>query len=123
MFEQLNELEYRARSGRKYVLYFLKFWQSEDNGDYVVKYQIRAQERDIVWYGRMSRERALGDIGIEPRVLKETPPDTLEKMIKQHLQSVLVHVIKKGLDKGYEEPNAEFVFYCDQPITRRTWQG
>jgi len=123
MFEQLNELEYRALCGKTYILYFLKFWQSEDSGDYVVKYQIRAEQRDIVWYGRMSRERALGDLRIEPGTLKKTSPDVLEKMIKQLLKSMLVHVIKKGLDKGYEEPNAEFVFYQDQPIMRRTWQG
>lgn len=124
MFEQLNELEYHAQTGKQYILYFLKFWQPEGKtGDYVVKYQIRAKKRDIVWYGRISRECALQDLGIDKRSLKKTSPDTLEKMIKRHLQSMLVHVIKKGLDKGYEEPNAEFVFYLDQPIMRRTWQG
>ena len=124
MFEQLNELEYQARTGETYILYFLKFWQVEGGkGDFIVKYQIRAEARDIVWYGRMSQERAFQDLGIDTAVQKKTPPDRLERMIKRHLQSMLVHVIKKGLDKGYEEPNVEFVFYLDQPIMRRAWQG
>ena len=124
MFEQLNELEYHAQTGKRYILYFLKFWQPEDKtGDFVVKYQIRAENRDIVWYGRMSRKRVYHDLGIDKRMQKKTPPDTLERLIKRHLQSMLVHVIKKGLDKGYEESNTEFVFYLDQPIMRRTWQG
>ena len=124
MFEQLNELEYHAQTGKKYILYFLKFWQPEEKpGDFVVKYQIRAEKRDIVWYGRISQKRAYQDLGIDKHMQKKTSQDRIEKLIKRHLQSMLVHVIKKGLDKGYEEPNTEFVFYLDQPIIRRPWQG
>jgi hypothetical protein len=122
MFEQLNELKYKAESGKQYTIYFLKFWKAKDKrNDFIVKYQIRSEDKDFVWYGRISKERVMADLELKPKDKQKMSHDKLEYRIQQHLKKLLVHVIKKGLDKGFEEPNTEFVFYKKPPITKRVW--
>jgi hypothetical protein len=124
MYEQLNEFKYKAETGRSYIIYFLKFWQAEGKeGDYVVKYQVRSEEKDFVWYGRISVERALTGLNIDAKELKSQTGEEIKNKIKTHLQKLLLAVLTRGLDKGYEEPNIEFVFCKEPPITKRTWRG
>ena len=122
MFEQLNELKHTAENGRTYVIYFLKSWQSKDKKkDFIVKYQIRSSDKDFVWYARMSRERALNDLELTPKSKKSIPKEEMRSRIETHLKKTFVHVIKKGLDKGFYEPNTEFVFYKKPPVAKRVW--
>lgn len=119
MFQQLNEFKYTAETGVTYIIYFLKFWQA---GDYLIKYQIRNPDKDFFWYGRMSKERALTDLKISPKESKSITRGDFENKIKDHLQMLFISVMKKGLDKGFEEPNTEFIFYKEPFVTRRPWQ-
>ncbi len=123
MYEQLNEFKYTAQTGKTYIIYFLKFWQDEENKDYIAKYQIRSQDRDIVWYGRISKERALIDLNIIAKDAKSMDKKELESKIVIHLKKLIITVMFKGLDKGYEEPNTEFVFYKDPLVAKRIWSG
>jgi hypothetical protein len=119
MFQQLNEFKYQAATGKSYIVYLLKYWPGEDH---VVKYEIRSEERDFFWYGRISRERALSDLKIGAKEAKALPAEELELRIKTHLQRLFISVMEKGLDKGFEENNAEFVFYKDPFVTKRIWE-
>jgi hypothetical protein len=122
LFEQSNEFRYHAANGKHYVVYFLKFWQTDDKaGDYIVKYQIRSQESDFVWYGRMSRARVQEELKISPEVFKKYPEGALRERVEQDLKRMFIFIIKRGLDKGFEEPNTEFLFDKGKPITKRTW--
>ena len=122
MFEQLNELKYSAASGKSYIMYFLKFWKAEGKkDDFLVKYQIRSSKKDFFWYGRISKQRAKSDLQLTAKDAKKMSDEELQSQIKQHLKKILVHVIKKGLDKGFEEPNAEFIFYTKPLIQKRVW--
>ncbi len=123
MFQPLNEFKYTAENGKDYIIYFLKFWQAADKkGDYVVKYQIRAPERDFVWYARMSLERFKKDTNLSAKELKSLSKQALEERVANHLKTLFTYVMRKGLSKGFEEPNIEFVFYIEPPIARRVWQ-
>ncbi|MEO0156875.1 MAG: hypothetical protein ABIL07_07160 [candidate division WOR-3 bacterium] len=119
MLQQLNEFKYKAETRKVYIVYFLKFWK--DGEDYIVKYQIRGEDKDIFWYGRISKERALIDLKIEPKEIKTIANEELEKKIKEHLMVLFTTVMKRGLDKGFEEPNTEFVFYKESFVTKRLW--
>lgn len=121
MLQQLNEFKYNAETKKSYIVYFLKFW--EDGGDYIVKYQIRGVNKDLFWFGRISKERALIDLKINSRELKSIPKEEVVKKIKEHLMILFTTVMKKGLDKGFEESNTEFVFYKEPFVTKRTWKG
>lgn len=116
MFQQLNEFKYKAATGKEYIIYFLKFWKVED---YCIKYQIRGMEKDFFWYGCMSEERALIDLQISKKDKKSISRDDLEKKIKDHLEVLFVSVMKKGLDKDFEEPNTEFIFYKEPFVSKR----
>jgi hypothetical protein len=119
MFQQLNEFKYQASTGKNYVIYLLKYWPGDD---YVVKYEIRTPDRDFFWYGRISRERALTDLKLSAKEAKALALDVLETRIKTHLQQLFISVMEKGLDKGFEEPNTEFVFYKEPFVTKRIWE-
>jgi len=122
MFQQFNEFKYTAQTGKNYIVYFLQFWPVQDKkNDFVAKYQIRAPDKDFVWYGRISKERFLVDAKIETKDIKSMPKEELQKRIESHLKTFFVYIIKKVLDKGFEEPNTEFVFYKEPPITKRIW--
>jgi hypothetical protein len=121
-FEQYNEFRYRAATGKEYTVYFLKFWQTDDEpSDYVVKYQIRASEGDFIWYGRVSRARVQEELKISPEVYDSYPEGALLERVEQDLKRMFIFIIKRGLDKGFEEPNTEFVFEKGSSIIRRTW--
>jgi hypothetical protein len=123
MFQQLNELKYKAETDKNYILYFLKFWKSEDKkNDYIVKYQIRGPDHDFYWYGRISKDRFVADTKMTAKQMKSLAKEELENQISEHLKKLTIYVIKKGLDKGVEEPNIEFVFYNKPPILKRIWQ-
>ncbi len=117
MFRQLSEFKYKAATGKEYIIYFLKFWRADD---YCIKYQIRASDKELFWYGCMSEERALIDLKIGKKEKKSMSKDDLENKIKDHLETVFVSVIKIGLDKGFEEPNTEFVFYKEPFVSKRS---
>jgi len=119
MFQQLNEFKYAAATGKNYIIYFLKFWTA---GDYIIKYQIRTPDKDFFWYGRMSKERALIDLKLTPKEAKAEAQEVLENKIKDHLQTLFISVVKKGLDKGFDEPNTEFVFYKEPFVTKKVWK-
>jgi hypothetical protein len=122
MFQQLNEFKYTATTGKTYIIYFLKFWHASDKkNDYIVKYQIRGPERDFVWYGRVSKERFFADHQNIEREKKKRSEKELDDEIKIYLKKLFIYVLKKALDKGFEEPNTEFIFYKDPPIVKRTW--
>lgn len=122
LFGQSNEFQYHAATGKHYVVYFLKFWQTDDEArDYVVKYQIRSPESDFVWYGRMSRARVQEELKISPEVFDTYPEGALWERVEQDMKRMFMFIIKRGLDKGFEEPNTEFVFERGMPITKRTW--
>lgn len=122
MFEQLNEFKYNAENGKTYIIYFLKFWKVENKKkDFIVKYQIRSSDRDFIWYGRISKKRVISDLKLMPKDIKKIPDKELEYRIQEHLKKLFIYVIKKGLDKGFEEPNTEFVFYKEPPIAKRVW--
>jgi hypothetical protein len=122
MFQQLNEFKYTAATDKVYLVYFLKFWQASDKKhDYIVKYQIRGPERDFVWYGRVSKGRFFADRKNLDRERKKRLGKELEDEIKTYLKKLFIYVLKKALDKGFEEPNTEFVFYKKPPIIKRTW--
>ena len=70
----------------------------------------------------MSRERALIDLKISQKETKSIAKEDLVNRIKDHLRALFVSVMKKGLDKGFEEPNTEFVFYKEPLVAKRTWQ-
>ncbi len=124
IFEQLNELKYEAQNGKTYIIYFLKFWNDQDKrDDYVAKYQITSSERNFVWYGRISKERFIDDLKLPTKAIRRMSAQELEQRIQEHVKELLVHVIKKGLDKGFEEANTEFVFYKKPSITKRVWNG
>jgi hypothetical protein len=116
MFRQLNEFKYKAATGKEYIIYFLKFWQDKD---YCIKYQIRGADKDLFWYGCISEERALADLNISKQDKKSLSKEELGKKINDHLEAIFVSVMKKGLDKGFEEPNAEFVFYKEPFVSKR----
>jgi hypothetical protein len=118
MFQQPNEFKYTAATGKAYIIYILKFWRADD---YFVKYQIRGSQRDFFWYGRMSEERALLDLDIGKKEKKSISKEELENKIREHLEALFVSVMKKGLDRGFEETNTEFVFYKEPFVTKRTW--
>ena len=123
MFEQLNELKYKAQNGKTYLMYFLKYWEAADkSGDLIVKYQIRSSDKDFVWYGRISRERAVSDLKSMPRKKGKLSKKELNDRIKAHLKRLFVYVAKKGLDKGYEQADTEFVFYKKPHIEKRIWR-
>jgi hypothetical protein len=119
MFQQLNEFKYAAATGKNYIIYFLKFWSA---GDYIIKYQIRTPDRDFFWYGRISKERALTDLKLSQKEAKALGTEELELRIKTHFQALFISVMEKGLDKGFEEPNTEFVFYNEPFVTKRVWE-
>jgi hypothetical protein len=119
MFQQLNEFKYQAATGKSYIVYLLKYWPGDDH---VVKYEIRSPARDFYWYGRISRERALADLKLSAKDAKALPAEELELRIKSHLQQLFISVMEKGLDKGFEEPNTEFVFYKEPFVTKRIWE-
>ncbi|KPJ73478.1 hypothetical protein AMJ52_03600 [candidate division TA06 bacterium DG_78] len=122
MFQQLNEFKYTATTGKTYIVYFLKFWHASDKkNDYIVKYQIRGPERDFVWYGRISKGRFFTDHKNADRDSKKHSEIELEDEIKIYLKKLFIYILKKALDKGFEEPNTEFVFYKKPPIVKRTW--
>jgi len=122
VFEQLNELKYKAENGKTYVVYFLEFWVATDGtGDFLVKYQIRGEDSDFFWYGRMSRERAAQDLKLPKKALQKMPDAELQEHVAHHLKHVFMHVIKKGLDKGFEKSHTEFVFSVETPIIKRKW--
>lgn len=121
MFEQLNELKYNAQNGKTYLLYFLKYWKLSEQGDFIVKYQIRSTDRDFVWYGRISKERAVSDLKLTQRDVRKIPKKELNERIEVYLKRLFVYVAKKGLDKGYEEADTEFVFLKNQSVTKRIW--
>ena len=129
MYELLNEFKYTAQTKKEYIIYFLKYWLDEgardknEKGDYVAKYQIRSQDRDIVWYGRISRERALADLNINAKDARSMDKKELESKIVVHLKKLIITVMFKGLDKGFEEPNTELVFYSEPLVAKRIWQG
>lgn len=120
MFQALNEFRYTAETGKNYIIYFLKFWQADN--DFIVKYQIRASDRDFFWYGRISKERALIDLKINPKDRWVIRKEEQGNKIKEHLMSLFTAVLKKGLDKGFEEPNTEFVFYKEPFVMKRRWE-
>lgn len=120
MFQSLNEFRYIAETGKNYIIYFLKFWQVDN--DFIVKYQIRAPDRDFFWYGRISKERAWIDLKINPKDSRVIRKEELGNKIKEHLMSLFTAVLKKGLDKGFEEPNTEFVFYKEPFVMKRRWE-
>ncbi|MEO0094868.1 MAG: hypothetical protein ABIL46_00245 [candidate division WOR-3 bacterium] len=121
MIQQLNEFKYHAETGKVYIVYFLKFWKDVD--DYVVKYQIRGVDKDLFWYGRISKERALIDLKIDLDGVKSISEEELEKKIKEHIMVLFTTVTKKGLDRGFEESDIEFVFYKEPFVTKRVWKG
>jgi hypothetical protein len=122
LFEQSNEFRYQAATGKQYIVYFLKFWQSDDKArDYLIKYQIRSPDGDFVWYGRMSRARVQEELKISAEVFDSYPEGALRERVEQDLKRMFIFIIKRGLDKGFEAPNTEFVFEKGAPITRRTW--
>ena len=122
MFRPLNEFKYTAKTGKIFVIYFLKFWPARDEkNDYIVKYQIRASDKDFVWYGRISKERYMSDVKVPTNDIKSISKQALEERIQNHLKKLFIYVIKKGLDKGFEEANTEFVFYKKPPILKRVW--
>jgi hypothetical protein len=123
MYEQLNEFKYTAQTGKEYIIYFLKYWIDDEKKDYIAKYQIRSQDRDIVWYGRISKERALLDLSINAKELKSMDKKELESKIVVHLKKLIITVMFKGLDKGFEEPNTELVFYKEPLVAKRIWSG
>ncbi len=120
MFQSLNEFKFAAETGKSYIIYFLKFWQVDN--DYIIKYQIRAPDRDFFWFGRISKERALIDLKISSETARTMKNDELEQKIKEHLMILFTSVLKKGLDKGFEEPDTEFVFYKEPFVTKRIWK-
>ncbi len=123
MFEQLNELKYKAQNGETYLVYFLKHWEATDKrGDSIVKYQIRSSDKDFVWYGRISRERAVSDLKSMPKEKGKISKKELDDRIIAHLKRLFVYVAKKALDKGYEQADTEFVFYVKPQIEKRTWR-
>ncbi|KPK70342.1 hypothetical protein AMJ87_08975 [candidate division WOR_3 bacterium SM23_60] len=121
MFESLNELKYTAVNGETYLIYFLEFWVADDTKDFLVKYQIRREGKEIFWYARMSQERAAHDLHVAKEAFEKTPEKELQTQVAQHLKKLFVHVIKKGLDKGFEESHTEFVFSVETPIEKRRW--
>lgn len=122
MFQQLNEFKYTAATGKTYIVYFLKFWCAErKKSDYIVKYQIRGPERDFVWYGRISKERFMVDVEKTGGDIKNFSEEELVDKIKTYLKKLFIYIIKKALDKEFEESNTEFVFYKKPPIVKRTW--
>lgn len=122
MFEQLNELKYNAENGKTYTIYFLKFWSPEDKrDDYIVKYQIRSSDKDFVWYGRISKDRAMSDLKLTSKAKGKISNKELSHRIQEHLKKLFIYVTKKGLDKGFEEANTEFIFYKKPPIAKRIW--
>ena len=118
MFQSPNEFKYVAATGKSYIIYLLKSWRADD---YIVKYQIRTEDRDFFWHGRMSEERALLDLKIDKKEKKSIAGEDLANKIKEHLEALFVSVMKKGLDKGFEEPGIEFVFYKEPFVTKRIW--
>ena len=122
MIQPRNEFKYKADTGKTYIVYFLKFWPATDKkNDYIVKYQIRESERDFVWYGRIAKDRFLADTKNTAEGSASKSKEELENKIKNYLQKIFTYVTKKALDKGFEEPNTEFVFYKKPPIAKRTW--
>jgi len=122
MFQQLNEFKYEAETGKTYIIYFLKFWHAMAKpDDYVIKYQIRAAEKDFVWYGRISKARFMIDNKVADENIAAITKEELENRIQNHLGQLFIHVMKKGLDKGFEEPNSEFVFYKQPLVIKRVW--
>jgi hypothetical protein len=122
MFQQLNEFKYTATTGKTYIIYFLKCWHTPDKkNDYIVKYQIRGLERDFVWYGRISKERFFADRKNTDKASKKHSEIELEDEIKIYLKKLFIYVLKKALNKGFEEPNTEFVFYKKPSIIKRAW--
>ncbi|OGC42785.1 hypothetical protein A2Y85_07110 [candidate division WOR-3 bacterium RBG_13_43_14] len=67
----------------------------------------------------MSEERALLDLKISKKEKKSIAKQDMENKVKDHLETLFVSVMKKGLDKGFEEPHAEFVFYKEPLVSRR----
>ena len=121
-FEQLNEFRYKAATGKEYIVYFLKFWQDPaKTGDFIIKYQITSQEGDFVWYGRISRMRIQEELQLSSDVYDKYPEGALFERIEQLFKRAFIFVVKKGLDKGYEKPNTEFLFDKGKPISKRSW--
>ena len=121
-FEQLNEFRYKAATGKEYIVYFLKFWQDPANaGDFIIKYQITSPQGDFVWYGRMSRGRVQDELQLTAEVFDKYPEGALFERIEQLFKRAFIFIIKKGLDKGYEEPNTEFIFDAGKPLSKRIW--
>lgn len=120
MYHKLNEFKYTAKSGKIYIIYFLKFWKTED---YVVKYQIRTENKDFFWFGRLSFQRFLIDNKLSQEDIKKMSEDELNAKIEEHLRNLFVSVMIKGLDSGYEEPDIEFVFYKEPLVSKRKWHS
>lgn len=122
MFEQLNELKYKAETGKTYVIYFLKFWRPEaKKDDFLIKYQINASDKEFFCYGRITKKRVMSDLQLTQRDMKKLRDTGLEQKIQEHLKRLFIYVMKRGLNKGFEEPNTEFVFDLKPPVARREW--
>ncbi|UCG92285.1 MAG: hypothetical protein JSV97_00835 [candidate division WOR-3 bacterium] len=122
IFEQLNELKYAAETGKTYIIYFLKFWRAEDKkDDFLIKYQINTTDKEFFCYGRITKKRAISDLQLTQQDMKKLPDRELQQKVQNHLKRLIVHVIKRGLDKGFEESNAEFIFDLKPPVARREW--
>lgn len=117
----MNEFKYNAKTGRVYIVYFLKYWKSDK--DFIVKYQIRTENKDFFWFGRISTERAMIDLKISDDEIKKITDEELDKKVEEHLRNLFISVMMKGLDSGYEEPDTEFVFYKEPLVSKRKWSS
>lgn len=123
MFEQLNELKYVAETKKTYIIYFLKFWRAEDKkNDFLIKYQINTTDREFFCYGRITKKRVMSDLQLTPQDMKKLSARELQQKVQNHLKRLIVHVIKRGLDKGFEDSNTEFIFDLKPPVARREWR-
>jgi len=115
VFQQLNEFRYKAKTGKDYIIYFLKFFPSPNKkNEYIIKYQIRTGDKDLVWYGRASKSVASSLFNKKIKKGEDFEED---------FKKLFVYLIKKGLDKGFEETNIEFVFSQDGSIVKQKWSG
>lgn len=121
MYYKVNEFKYNAKNGKTYLVYFIKYWKLQD--DYIVKYQIRAEDKDLFWFGRISLERFLIDLKLNKEDIKKMTEEELNSKIEEHLRNLFISVMMKGLDNGYEEPDTEFVFYKEPLVSKRKWQA
>ena len=62
------------------------------------------------------------DLKLTAKDTKSISKEELEGKIKDHLKNLFIYIMKRGLDKGFEEPNTEFVFYKKSPVEKRAWK-